>query len=308
MAGIFHPYYTVALAPAVVALPALAGALLWPLRDRRPVRALAAAAVVTTAAWSFHLLSWTPSFVPWLRPVLLVAAAVAVVLLLARGMSGGRSLPRRLPAVAVGATAAVALLGGSTAYSIVTAGQAHSGGVPRSGPDQDVTGTGGIPSTAGMPDIPGMQGFPDVPGTQGLPGIAGLEGLPGAGGTSRADPELVALARSTDTRWAAAAIGSQTAAQLQIESERPVIAVGGFTGSDPAPTLEQFQTMVRNHEVGYFVAGGSGFPGAPRGMAGGPGPAASGQSAGSQIQEWVGRTFPSRNVGGTTVYDLRQPK
>jgi hypothetical protein len=100
-------------------------------------------------------------------------------------------------------------------------------------------------------------------------------------------------------RWAAAAVGSQSAASLELGSNGvPVMAIGGFTGSDPAPTLAQFEKLVSAHQIHYFVASGSG------GAAGGGG----GSGYGSQITAWVKAHFTAKTVGGTTVYDLTAPK
>ena len=78
------------------------------------------------------------------------------------------------------------------------------------------------------------------------------------------------------------------------------MAIGGFTGSDPAPSLAEFKKLVAEHEIHYFVGGGSG------GAAGGPGGA--GGSDASQITAWVEAHFTAKTVGGTTVYDLTSPK
>ncbi len=53
--------------------------------------------------------------------------------------------------------------------------------------------------------------------------------------------------------WAAAAVGSNTAAGYQLATQLPVLAVGGFNGTDPAPTLEQFQQLVADGRVHWFV-------------------------------------------------------
>ena len=76
--------------------------------------------------------------------------------------------------------------------------------------------------------------------------------------------------------WVAAAIGSQNAAGLQLGTELPVMAIGGFNGSDPSPTLAEFQQYVEDGRIHYFVAGG--------GMGGG-GMGGSGSS--SEISTWV---------------------
>ena len=70
------------------------------------------------------------------------------------------------------------------------------------------------------------------------------------------------------------------------------MAIGGFNGSDPSPTLAQFQADVAAGRIHYFVGGG-GFGGQN-----------GGSSASSEIAAWVAATFPAQTVGGATVYDL----
>ena len=87
-------------------------------------------------------------------------------------------------------------------------------------------------------------------------------------------------------------MGAQRAASLELASATSVIAIGGFTGSDPAPTLAQFQAFVAAGEVHYFIAGGND---------GGPG-----GGGGSAIANSVAAHYTATTVGGTTVYDLTQ--
>lgn len=97
-------------------------------------------------------------------------------------------------------------------------------------------------------------------------------------------------------RWVAAAIGSQNAAGLQLATGLPVMAIGGFNGSDPSPTLAQFQSYVSAGQIHYFAASSG------RG-AGGPG----GAAGGSAITSWVEQSFTAVDIGGSTFYDLTQP-
>ena len=73
------------------------------------------------------------------------------------------------------------------------------------------------------------------------------------------------------------------------------MAIGGFNGTDPTPTLAQFQQYVEEGRIHYFISGGFGGRG-------GPGGASTGTS--SEISSWVTSTFTSQTVGGVTVYDL----
>jgi hypothetical protein len=110
----------------------------------------------------------------------------------------------------------------------------------------------------------------------------------------------------------AAAVGSNSAAGYQLATQQPVMAIGGFNGSDPSPTLKQFQALVAAGTIHYFIASGSSTPGigGPVGGTGGiggtggaGGPSASGSTA-SQITQWVESTFTARTVDGVTLYDL----
>jgi 4-amino-4-deoxy-L-arabinose transferase-like glycosyltransferase len=279
MAGIFHAYYTVALAPAIAALVGIGAWLLWEHRGSLVASFAAAAAVALTTVLSFSLLGRADDFLPWLRWVVLAVGLAAALL-----VAGLARLPQHLSA-GVAAVAVAASLAGPAAYAVETATTPHSGSIPSAGP----SGAGGF----------GPGGGAGGPG--GGPGG-------GAGGLlteSQPSAELTALLRAdaTSYTWAAAAVGSNTAAGYQLASEEPVMAVGGFNGSDPSPTLAEFQAYVADGAVHYFIGGG-GFGGGFGGPAG-PGAGQQGGSrASSEIASWVAETFPAVTVGGTTVYDL----
>jgi len=91
--------------------------------------------------------------------------------------------------------------------------------------------------------------------------------------------------------WVAATISANQAAGYQLATGDPVMAIGGFNGTDPSPTLAQFQKWVAEGRIHYFIAGGRG----------GNGGATAG---GSAISSWVASTFSSSTVGGVTLYDL----
>ena len=76
-------------------------------------------------------------------------------------------------------------------------------------------------------------------------------------GGGRSSSKIVAkLEKSSDSyRWAAATTGSQQAAGYQLASQKPVMAIGGFNGSDPYPSLEQFKQYVKDRQIHYYIAG-----------------------------------------------------
>ncbi len=147
--GVIHTYYTVALAPAIAALVAIGGRMAWDRRDHPAVRAVFAAAVAVTTAWTYVLLDRTPNWDPWLRAVVVVAGVGAVLALAAGGLR--RPLSRRVVTVTAVLTA-VAALAAPAAYSLQTITTAHTGSVPSAGPSTGGGGFGGGgPSGGGAP-------------------------------------------------------------------------------------------------------------------------------------------------------------
>jgi hypothetical protein len=120
----------------------------------------------------------------------------------------------------------------------------------------------------------------------------GAGGFPGPGRAGGDDAALRAMVAGTDARWAAAAVGSFRVSGLELATGKSVMAIGGFAGEDPSPTLAQFRRDVDKGEVRYFILGD----------AVGPGPGEDTDAA--QITAWVRRTFGPAEVGGVTVYDL----
>ncbi|TPG17329.1 ArnT family glycosyltransferase [Pedococcus bigeumensis] len=304
MAGIFHEYYTVALAPAIAALVGMGAAEAWEHRAKAIGSVTLSAATAAAATWSFILLSRT-DWQNWLRIGVLVLGLASALLLLAI-----TQLHRRfVPLVIAGAL--VSALAGPAAYSVQTVGTAHTGSIVTAGPATAGSGFGGggIPGGGrGTMGAPPQQGTGGTAGTQGVQGTQGTRTGGGMGGllnASTPNTEVVsALSANADSyRWVAAAIGSQNAAGLQLGSGLPVMAIGGFNGSDPSPTLAQFQQYVADGDIHYFFSSGTGGGGG--GMGGGPGGGAGG--TGTQISAWVAANFTQVTIGGSTFYDLTQP-
>jgi hypothetical protein len=167
------------------------------------------------------------------------------------------------------ATAVLYLWGlGGSGY----ANSSHTGSIPTAGPS----------TTGGM----GM----------GMPG-GGAGGL--LDGSTSTDTLTGLLLEDADSyTWVAAAVGANSAAGYQLATERSVMPIGGFNGSDPSPTLAQFQEYVADGEVHYFIGGGA---------RGGMGMGQDGGSeAAAEISAWVAATYPAQTVDGVTVYDLTE--
>ena len=314
--GIIHTYYSIELAPAVAALVAISAVTMWRRRSQGWARAALAVGVLITGLWSYQLLHRTPTWHPWVSYLVLLSSLIAAALLALSSARTSRGL-----IVTTVLASLVAVGGGSAAYALSTASTPHTGSVPSAGPMVAGGGFGGGgfggrpggtraggPPSGGFPGGPpsggfpgGMEGFPG--GTQGglnAPGgtgsTTGSAARPGGagmgGGTATANPALTTLLEKTTAKWAAATIGSQSAAPLELASGKAVMSIGGFTGSDDSPTLAQFKALVAKGEIGYFIGGGGG------GGFGG------GQGASSAISSWVAQHYTATTIGAMTVYDL----
>ncbi|MEU9388480.1 glycosyltransferase family 39 protein [Streptomyces sp. NPDC048324] len=332
MAGIFHQYYTVALAPYMAAVIGMGAGLLWEKRTEMWASLTLAAAVVASAVWSYVLLDRTSTYLPWLKYLILVGGLTAALGLIFAGRVGRRLA---LGAAAVGLAASLA---GPTAYTLSTLQSGHTGSIVTAGPAGASTmgggpgGGGGMRGGFGGGGMPGQQGrqgqqngngFPGggMPGQNQQNGNGGTQnqqngnGFPGAGrmgdgggmgggggvggllnGASVSSQAKKLLETdSAKYTWVAAAIGAQNAASYQLSTGEPVMAIGGFNGTDPSPTLAQFKTYVADGKIHYFISSGTG---------GGMGGSSSGTS--SQITSWVEKTFKKVTVGSATFYDLTQ--
>ncbi|MER6285222.1 ArnT family glycosyltransferase [Streptomyces sviceus] len=337
MAGIFHQYYTVALAPYVAAVIGMGAGILWEKRAELWASIILAASVVAAASWSYLLLNRTSDYLPWLKYLILIGGLVAALGLIFAGR-----VNRQL-ALAAASLGLVAALAGPTAYTISTLQEGHTGSIVTAGPagasmmgggpggggagrggfpgggmpgqnqqngngntqNQQGGGTGGFPG--GMPGQNQQNGNGSTQGQQGGPGgrtgDGGMGGMGGGGGVggllngasvTSAAKKLLETDSSKYT-WAAAAIGAQNAASYQLSTGDPVMAIGGFNGTDPSPTLAQFKKYVEDGKIHYFISSGSG---------GGMGGSSSGTS--SQITSWVEANFKKVTVGSATFYDLTQ--
>ncbi len=252
--GVIHPYYVVVMAPAVAALVGISLPFLWGAYTRRKPYA-------------------------WLLPVLVGVTAVIAVIILGYagtmtwlmwtvgllGLAGMIGLlvnlyaPRRwLQNLAIIAAIAACTLA-PTVYTLATVNVTHTGSIPTAGPN----------STA-------MQGSNNE--------------------SSQADSQLVKylVEHQNGATWLVAVASANESAAIQLTSGQPVMAVGGFNGSDTPLTLEQFKQLVKAGKVKYYAISSH--------NRGGGGPSGSN----NEITVWVKQTGTVVNYGGSdvTLYEL----
>jgi 4-amino-4-deoxy-L-arabinose transferase-like glycosyltransferase len=197
------------------------------------------------------------------------------------------------------------------------AGRAAAGTGANAAPGGNTAPSGtGAPGGTGTPNGSGASSGSTAPGgtagagaaSGGMPGGAAAGGMGargagdggfGAGGGLGGDTAVSsALKRlleqdAASYKWIAATEGSEGAAPLELATGDAVMAIGGFNGTDPWPTLAVFKELVAKHEIHYYVGQGSQSFGGGRGS--------------SAITAWVEAHFTKQTVGGQTVYDLTKP-
>jgi hypothetical protein len=163
-----------------------------------------------------------------------------------------------------------------------------------------------IPKGFTLPNGAKLHGSVTIPGSIVRRFAGGFGGGAGAAGgllnSSTPGKAIVALLEAGASRysWVAATTGADSAAGYQLATDDPVMAIGGFNGTDPSPTLSQFQKYVAEGRIHYYISGGGGFGGG--GFGGGRGNSTS--SDATAISSWVSSHFTARTVDGVTVYDL----
>ena len=256
--GTIHPYYVVAMAPAVAALVGIGAPYIWQAHTRRTkVAWILPLSIALTTILSIIMLGYS-NYWPWLMWLVMIAGGVATILTLLP-----LSQTKRLKQIILG-LAITAGMAAPIVFSVSTVATAHSGSIPTAGP-----GASAMSNTNNE--------------------------------SARAESTLVSflLENRHGTTWLAAVNSANESAPIQLSSGQPVMAIGGFNGSDSTLTLSQFKQLVHQGKIRYYVLNSRHEKsGGPSGM--------SGPGSNSDILTWVKSTGSKVDYGGTqyTVYDL----
>ena len=295
MSGVIHSYYAVALAPAIGALVGAGLVELWSARLRIWLGGIAVGIACLGTAWfGATLLDRTPTFAVGLGPVAIGLAALALAVLVAASVPAiaGRAAVKRIALAAAGVGVCATLLA-PAAYALDTMGSAYGGGDPHPGPGT-TAGLGGLGGGPGGLGPIGGLGLIAGPGAGGqIP--AGLPGDGGGLGGNSSDTALLSYLVSNrgSASWIVAANSAQEAGSIELATGLPVMAMGGFTGSDPAPTLAQLKSYIASGKLRFVLASG--------GMGGG---GFGGGTDNSDRTSWVTSTCKAVSYGGSaSLYD-----
>ena len=252
--GVIHPYYVVVMAPAAAALVGISLPFLWGAYTRRKPYAWLLPLLVGVTVAIAVIILGYAGTMTWLMWIVGLLGLTGMIGLLVNLYAPWRWL-QNLAIIAAIAACTLAL----TVYTLATVNVTHTGSVPTAGPN----------STA-------MQGSNNE--------------------SSQADSQLVKylVEHQHGATWLVAVASANESAAIQLTSGQPVMAVGGFNGSDTPLTLDQFKQLVKAGKVKYYAIGSHGRGG------GGPG------GGNNEITAWVKQTGTVVNYGGSdvTLYEL----
>lgn len=251
--GVIHPYYVVVMAPAITALVGIGVPFLWGAYVRRKSYAWVLPMTIGMTVMTAMIILGYAGTMTWLIWVVGALGLAGMIGLLVNLYSPKRWL-QNLAII----TSVAACMTTPVVYALSTVNVTHTGSIPTAGPN----------STA-------MQGSNNE--------------------KSQADSALVQylLQNQNGATWLVAVDSANESAAIQLTSGQPVMAIGGFNGSDTPLTLEQFKQLVADGKLKYYAASSRGHGGVPNG-------------GNSEITNWIKKNGKVVNYGGSdvTLYEL----
>ena len=257
VAGFFHQYYMTEMAPAVAALFGIGVVVMWKDYRQHGWRGwLLPLALLATLAEQIYILNAYPTWGQWMIPLIVVPTAIAAVVLLVariaprlreRGAIGEAwrarinsfAAPGRrflIPALCIGL---LALMIAPTVWAVTPILLSKQADTLVAGPPQTEGGGGSFIANIGGRTFTGNIG--------------------GGGrnnATASADSMLIRYleANQGNAKFLVAVPSSQGIADtLIIATNKPVMSLGGFSGSDPILTTNQLASLVANGTVRFFL-------------------------------------------------------
>lgn len=258
VAGFFHTYYLTVMAPAVAALFGAGTVTLWQHYRAGGWRGwLLPIALLLTLGEQVYLLSADPTWARLLVPALALFTGIGLLLLASARIEALASITRRIPMQAAAGVAVLALLIAPAVWGAIPVAEGAAQQMPSAGPTR----------------------------------LDGPGGYRGRGDSASQSPALAAYlqAHQGTAKYLVAVPSSMQGDQLILQTNQPVMALGGFSGGDPILTVDEFAKLVQQGEVRYaLVSSGNGFGGNRQ----------------SPITQWItahGTVVPASDWGGTTT-------
>ncbi|MDO3409414.1 glycosyltransferase family 39 protein [Saccharibacillus sp. CPCC 101409] len=313
IAGFFHQYYLIMLAPPVAALGAAAITELWDAyRNRSGFSSwLLPAAVLVTAGFAWFIIHPYDDTIGGFWSVAVLALGIVSAAALALFKRGASALRGAAMAAAI-----AAMFIGPVYWALTPIVYGQNSQLPAAGPDSDSMGfggggrgganfAGGFPGGSengfpggGTPDG-GASSSGEASGSGGFPG-GGSSGSGRGGGfggmneSESANQDLLAYlqAHNTGQEYLMAVTNYTTAAPYMIDEGQKLVILNGFNASDTVYTPATLEALVRSGKVKYFLLGGGGMGG--------------GRGGSSDVTSWItenGTQIPSSEWQGTSSAD-----
>ncbi|WP_217592515.1 glycosyltransferase family 39 protein [Cohnella sp. GbtcB17] len=266
VAGFFHQYYLIMLAPPIAALTGAGFIELWrAYRDRSGwVSWLLLSAIFATTAFAYYIVHPYDAMIGggWAAGIGLVGLIATALLIVWRTRENLR--PARLGAIA----GLLTLLVGPVYWSLTPITYGVSSMTPIVGPSSS--------REAGGPQGGGLQG----------------RGQGGGESSGSIDEGLYAYLKAHDSgqKYLLAVSDYGTAAPYMIDKGESVVILNGFNGSDQVYTADKLQALVAKGEVKYFLIGGGGMGG--------------GRGGNAEVTQWIqehGKEIPASEWQSSSV-------
>ncbi|GAC1558609.1 MAG: glycosyltransferase family 39 protein [Ktedonobacteraceae bacterium] len=238
--GSFHQYYMTEMAPGLSALVGIGLVMMW--KDYRSTGwrgwLLPLALVVTTGAQIYMLTSY-PTWSTWMSPLIGILTALTVLALIMLRVKPQLNLSASTMRIAglVISIGMFALLLAPTVWSGYSVIRNTESSAPAAGPTAQGNGQGARSIRTGQS------------------AVAGLARVFGFDGSAQTDAALISYleAHQGNTKFLVAVPSSNAGASIILATNKPVMAMGGFSGGDPILTVNGLQTLINNGTVRYFL-------------------------------------------------------
>ncbi|WP_413378158.1 ArnT family glycosyltransferase [Paenibacillus taichungensis] len=335
VAGFFHQYYLIMLAPPVAALTGAGFATMWTAyRERNDWQAwLLPLSVLLTTIFGWYIMQVYNETIGagWSIGELIAGILITVILIVMLNRShpwkqgliitgfmvmligptywaftpityGGNSM---IPAA--GPTGSNGIFGGTGMAMGDRQGDRNGGGMAPSNASTDTDTDQAFPSSdEADPNKAGMGTAPNSGGN--MNGGGGMPTTGGRGGAGNRNEEVDTTTlnylreHNTGETYLFATTDYNQAAPYIIDENEAVITLGGFSGSDPVYTTEKLEQLVKSGQVKYFMVGGMGGRGGSSDIGDWI------KEHGTEIptSEWKTGTDSGSGFGGqTTLYEVK---
>ncbi|MBP2115041.1 ArnT family glycosyltransferase [Paenibacillus silagei] len=291
IAGFFHQYYLIMMAPPVAALAGAGWSQLWSYYKERQtwLSWLLPAAVLATTVLEVYIIRPYNDTIGsgWSVGILAAGIAMTVVLIILRLLKAVRTKHSWLHAAA--AAGFLVLMIGPIYWAFTPIVYGNNSMTPAAGPD------------SGSPF--GMGAMGNMPNIANMPDIANMGGMGGRNNAAGINESLLTYLKEHNTgeKYLFAAMDYGTAGPYIIDEGEQVVILNGFNASDTPYTPATLKELVESGQVKYFLVTSGGMGG----MRGG---------GSSEITEWItanGTEVPAADWQGTqnsgnagTLYEI----